>query len=489
MPVLILESDGRYRADNTQLQDLAAGLAFRFSKEQNDEDSECWLPWGASVAGQKDGSGWIKCDVAKEASDMLTKVREESPELLLSKLKDNKSTLAMFIRSGDSLPGADGLWQSSRQAGLKTIKGKVICWRPGVEIPITWQSSTNFTVDQMGEQRRGILAGNQLVWDDGDVWKRTLPESFSKKSTIWTGTDLSSLRHPLAFSCHKGLKPESPNQDAWSVVRVQDQFSVYTVCDGHGPDGHNVADLAVDSLPRLLTQYPGFKSTYSKSSLLHSFQTTQRMVAVADSNCQLNAKTSGATATVVFHSHQENSLVVAFVGDSSAVVGRAVGPELEQLEALKLTRDHKVELDDERVRVQKTGAQVVFDGFNYRVYNKDGHGAGLNLTRSVGDLQSQFECGLTSDPELKEHKISDADRFLLICSDGVWTFIEPQQAVDIVAKFGPEKAQEAADCLAKAAWDEWFSRSGGTAADDITVLVVYLTHDAKGLPRASHGGA
>ena len=50
------------------------------------------------------------------------------------------------------------------------------------------------------------------------------------------------------------------------------------------------------------------------------------------------------------------------------------------------------------------GGRIEFDGFaDYRVYDKDGYGAGLNLTRSLGDLNAHCDCGLIADPELGEY--------------------------------------------------------------------------------------
>eukprot|EP00438_Fugacium_kawagutii_P033418 Skav220512 [mRNA] locus=scaffold279:162219:165592:- [translate_table: standard] len=64
----------------------------------------------------------------------------------------------------------------------------------------------------------------------------------------------TALMPPFVGICQKGLKPNSPNQarmgtgtqcpvqDAWSVVRVEDHFSIYSVYDGHGPYGTLIMD-------------------------------------------------------------------------------------------------------------------------------------------------------------------------------------------------------------------------------------------------------
>ncbi|PHJ21962.1 protein phosphatase, partial [Cystoisospora suis] len=44
----------------------------------------------------------------------------------------------------------------------------------------------------------------------------------------------------FGFACKKGLKPESPNQDDFSLMRGED-FAIFGVFDGHGPSGHDVS--------------------------------------------------------------------------------------------------------------------------------------------------------------------------------------------------------------------------------------------------------
>lgn len=87
-----------------------------------------------------------------------------------------------------------------------------------------------------GEQRRARLIEDSLVWHDGDVWMRD-PRQEVLKATELHGDDLQAEVAPFHALCLKGKKPGSPNQDAWSVVRVEHEFSIYMVFDGHGPQG------------------------------------------------------------------------------------------------------------------------------------------------------------------------------------------------------------------------------------------------------------
>jgi len=151
------------------------------------------------------------------------------------------------------------------------------------------------------------------------------------------------------------------------------------------------------------------------------------------------------------------------------------GNKNKQLLARQLTRDHKPDLPDERHRIECSGGRVIFDGYsNHRVYAKGSRYPGLNMSRCLGDLFGHSDAGCSCEPEVLHETISPLDHVLLLCSDGVWEFITPQEAVDVVAPMGPDMAMAAADKLAKLAWDRWIEEEGGCVVDDITAVVVYL---------------
>merc|ERR1712060_747394 len=96
------------------------------------------------------------------------------------------------------------------------------------------------------------------------------------------------------------------------------------------------------------------------------------------------------------------------------------------------------------------------------------------MSRCIGDLLAHSDCGVTAEPDVMEHKLTDDDRILLLCSDGVWEFIKPEEAISMVNDYPPNKAMIAAEKLAKEAWDRWIKEEGGSVVDDITVVLVYL---------------
>jgi serine/threonine protein phosphatase PrpC len=285
------------------------------------------------------------------------------------------------------------------------------------------------------------------------------------------------LKMGIGIVCKKGLKPESPNQDSFSLVHVEGKFTLYGVYDGHGPAGHDVSNFARETIPKLFLKNPNRESK-PEEALVEAFEQTQKLLEHLNAQRECDCSMSGSTCTVVYQPHEEKYLVVAHAGDSRAVLGMKKDGKIVSTD---LTVDHKPNLPIEKARIEKAGGRVVFDGYyNHRVFTKDGRG-GLNMSRALGDSVAH-KAGVTATPETKRVPVDVSvvdtsagdDIVLLVCSDGVWEFIESQEAVEMVEGHARDKVQAAAEQLSKEAWDRWIDDSGGEVSDDITCIVAHL---------------
>jgi len=390
---------------------------------------------------------------------------------------------------------------------------------------------------------------------------------FSNKAIKITGRPQETWHGGIGFACKKGLKPESPNQDSFVIVRVEGRYSIFGVFDGHGSKGHDVSDYVKDQFSKVLVTQADLE-TDPAHALETAFKTTQSLVEEATSRNRIDARRSGCTATVVYHHLVTNTVFVAHVGDSRAVLGeREDGAGYWR--AQDLTEDHKPNLPAERTRIEGAGGQVLFDGCrNYRVYIRGKRYPGLNMSRAMGDLLGYWDAGISAVPDIQivvvdnnqpmgtpvngcnpavaeahsagcrapklaaaipgtipsqagscgsaagcEHPVSQdiggsqepskrrsstgttnepfcsdlsgqashgvSDRLLLICTDGVWDFIDSQEAVEIISSFLPDHSMQAAEELAYVAWERWIDNSGGLLVDDITTLVIRLDAHAR----------
>lgn len=346
--------------------------------------------------------------------------------------------------------------------------------------------------------------------------------SFSSKTTKLEGNTFGEAEKSVGFACKKGLKPEAPNQDSFLIMKIEDKYALYGVFDGHGRRGHDVSNFVKDVMPKVLFSQEEFVRD-PQEALIKTFAKVQHLLEKATCLKTIDATRSGTTCSIVLHVLAENMLYVAHVGDSRVVLGRKVQTEEDMCEwqAADLTIDHKPDLPEERERIERNGGVVVFDGgWNYRVFAKgkrDARGKrypGLNMSRAMGDLQGYHDAGISAVPDVNKRLMAvqpaqgaskkvikqrdnqsesdsqgdserapsissyginpNTDKFLLLCSDGVWEFISSEVAVNEVARFPVNDAMPAAEHLCACSWDNWIREMDGQVVDDITSVIVHL---------------
>jgi len=303
--------------------------------------------------------------------------------------------------------------------------------------------------------------------------------AFKRKTTQMLGDKVDPASIGIGFACRKGGKTGSQNQDSWMVLKT-DNYSFYCVFDGHGDMGHDISNYVKETLPKLILKDERFMTEdidQLKMVLHDQFQKMQSLILNQHQLQKLDAKLSGTTATFCVHDYNRNKLIIAHVADSTAILG-TYDEARGKLTHQTLTRDHKLDLEDEKARIEKAGGRIKFDGCNHRVFSKKNRNyPGLNMSRSLGDIMGHTECGLISEPEIMEHEITSRDHVLLLCSHGVWEFMSKDDALGVVRAFPADKAAGAADKLALNAWGRWIKKQGGgrdAIVDDLTVVLIYL---------------
>ena len=200
----------------------------------------------------------------------------------------------------------------------------------------------------------------------------------------------------------------------------------------------------------------------------------------------MNHITSGTTVVAVYFRGRE--YWTAHVGDSRAVIAVDVGEEIPRAKAL--TRDHKPDDPDELKRITEWGGFVSPSpepGITARVWlNPNFTQIGLAMSRSIGIFYTHAiaysdrsiysykkyllflilgdyavkSVGVIPEPEINRYELSDGDRFLILASDGVWEFIESQEAVEIVHLNLHKGAEAACQILIDLASERWAEEEG-----------------------------
>lgn len=319
--------------------------------------------------------------------------------------------------------------------------------------------------DAQTSQRRVCVLG---VAADFEIQQKGFADK--KVHDASKASDLKDFR--IGYACKKGLKPESPNQDDFCIV-LADNISMFGVFDGHGPYGHELSGFVQHRLLEAVVKDENFRDRPAQA-LKDAFFKTQKSCTEAsekdpqDFDCGL----SGTTATLVFL--KQGNLHVANVGDSRAVLAR--GNRGGELRAEDLTRDHKPDCEAEKDRIIRSGRGQVrrLEGdIPLRVFLKDKLYPGLAMTRSIGDTVG-VEAGVTCEPDVTTRRLEQDWRFLLLCSDGVWEFIQSQEAINIVSSYQPSDCQKAAEALASEAWNRWIQEEHNVV-DDITVIIHWFS--------------
>jgi len=289
----------------------------------------------------------------------------------------------------------------------------------------------------------------------------------------------------IGYSCRKGLKPESPNQDSFSVLIVESEFALYCVYDGHGPRGHDISNFVRETLVKLFVG-SDVRTTDPKQAFEDAFVAVQRLLEKMDPKRpgDLDAKMSGTTCTMAYHDFAKDRLTIAHVGDSRAVMGMKQEEPRKEITSEDLTHDHKPNVPEEKLRIESANppGRVVFDGFyNHRVFSLKGMYPGLNMSRAIGDVIGHSEAGLTAFPDVKEVDLRDfrkggsSSLTLLLCTDGVWEFITSEEATKQVFEYPPTRAMDAMQQLVSLGWKRWMQDSDHEISDDITGIIVDMS--------------
>lgn len=271
----------------------------------------------------------------------------------------------------------------------------------------------------------------------------------------------------------KGGRPYLEDRYAWiHDLYINDDFwaTYYAIFDGHG--GEECAEFLRDNYhyylrKELLTEIEKSESGNVNEAVHNAFINTSRLTDNKFLEVYKDrANKWGATAVICLII--ADTLYWANIGDARAVLCR-------DGKAINLSKDHKVNREDEQQRIKGDGGYIVFG----RVLGR------LAITRAFGD----FECKnlevqnkdtgevetksfILSDPEVREVKIDPRDdQFIVMASDGLYDRYSSQDVVDVICqKLSEYQAYEKnPQKVAHELLAETFGK--GIGSDNVTILI------------------
>lgn len=125
--------------------------------------------------------------------------------------------------------------------------------------------------------------------------------------------------------------------------------------------------------------------------------------------------------------------------------------------AREVTIDHKPNLPMERKRIYAKGGEVSKEDYDdetpWRVFIQGHRFPGLAMSRACGDLVAN-SVGVICEPEVIHYQINPAWNYLVLCSDGVWEFVETKTASDIIQNSSNDLNQACTE-LSELSYKKW----------------------------------
>lgn len=271
----------------------------------------------------------------------------------------------------------------------------------------------------------------------------------------------------------KGSLSDNPNQDDYFLFIAQN-LKIYSVFDGHGPDGHHISNLCYRLLMKRLLQDPLLLEdtvTSLKSAFKEIFSDLRGFLSRSNTmkKAKINMKFSGTTTTVIIQ--REHTLYIAHLGDSRAVVGKK---QKNKKFPYQITTDHVPILPQEKKRIYQNGGEVrkLNNDYVEKVFVRGRIYPGLSVSRSIGDEVGAF-IGVIDEPEINVYEINEqTDQFLLMGTKPVFNYLEDYEIINILSSFSGKSVKMASDFLYKRVKSAWIQNENGF--DDITLILVYF---------------
>ena len=312
---------------------------------------------------------------------------------------------------------------------------------------------------------------------------------------------LNNLRYTTGTQkgFNKSTKKEKENNQDVALILESvcgiKNYNIYCIMDGHGSNGHHVSNYIKDKIIQHFNnitfyfkkikkksedcEYPeNILDLIKKKLKKNNFQKIRDFYKLIDDGLSSNEimfdiNFSGSTCIILFQIG--NYLISSNVGDSRAIMLK------ENSEIIELSKDQKPENENEKIRIEKCGGIIsqcndLYDdgkqGGPFRIWLKGHDYPGIAMSRSIGD-KTAHGIGVISEPEILEFNIDDKCEYLVLGSDGIWSYLTNEKVNEIIRPFLNQKnAENACKEVIKKATLTWFENDKNV--DDITVSIIYV---------------
>ena len=224
----------------------------------------------------------------------------------------------------------------------------------------------------------------------------------------------------------QGKRPSNEDEhiiflNIYNHNKEYNKIDLLGVFDGHG--GKLVSKFAKDSLPNFFTKKNHklfIESRYTAKYIKKLFTNFNNLLELQHPRA---SSYSGSTCCITVLTTDEKKGKILWtinLGDSRAILSNQVGI------AVPLTQDHKPNVPDERLRIEKLDGgkdKIYFDGSDWRVCD-------LSLSRALGDTEASPYVSVL--PQVYRYRLSPSDNYIILACDGLWDVMSNQEAVDLI---------------------------------------------------------
>ena len=344
------------------------------------------------------------------------------------------------------------------------------------------EDDDDWNIEQYRGLRKRTININRLKRDRKNKLNE-INSQFSKNIYIKSSKALS-----VAGKSEGGIK--KVNQDSYILEKNINEvlnFNIFGVLDGHGINGHLVSQFVSRYIINRIKNHPLLKNLKNPKELynklrLNGYEIIANIFTEADiqlTKQTFNSENSGTTCIIVIQ--LEEHIICANAGDSRAIVifDEANNKNLSNTKIYPLSFDCKPENPMEKERIYQHGGtveQLIDENGNgvgpFRVWVEGEDYPGLAMSRSIGDFEAK-NIGVIPNPQIIEYEINYKSKYLIICSDGIWEFINNEQAMNIGNKYYLRNDPVGlCNELIQKSTEIWIKED--TVIDDITVVTAFF---------------
>ena len=317
--------------------------------------------------------------------------------------------------------------------------------------------------------------------------KNNLQKELNKEENIIINNFKS--HYSLSKAGKDELGNSKTNQDTYVVLTSINgikEFNIFGVLDGHGAEGHLISQYVAKYIELEFHNHPKLEKIKNIEKMYeqlksNDYQIIKEIYKGADkalSKEEINSNNSGTTCVLVLQIGIH--IICSNVGDSRAILvfDEENDQNLNSIQSFPLSFDTKPEIPEEKERILNMGGVVrkIINKYGqeagpYRVWAKNKDYPGLAMSRSLGDFSGK-RIGVISEPEFIECILSIYSKFIVICSDGVWEFLNNEDVMNLGKKFYLQNNPRGF-CKELIEKSIRYWRREDNVIDDITVVAIF----------------